>query len=105
MINDKEGVPGSRSGKVSQAICASAMLLARVLNGCRSKRSAEIKTVAPVLFDAVGKAYVVQANVVLFLEEQGRKIISTVAASSCIPTISQYSVVARRCALKMYPMG
>ena len=63
--------------------------------------NAEISLFALVPFDAVGKAYVVQANVILFVEYQERKISNTVAASSCIPTVSQGSVVARRCALKM----
>lgn len=67
--------------------------------------SAEISFFAPVSFDVVGKACVVQANVVLFLEDQERKISSTVAASSCESTVSQCSVVARRCALKIYSTG
>ncbi len=62
---------------------------------------AEISFLAPVPFDVVGKACMVQANAVLFLEDQAEKISSTVTASSCIPTASQCSVVARRCALKM----
>jgi hypothetical protein len=81
------------------------MLLARVLNGCGYKTKAEIRYFARILFDSVGEAYVVQANVVLFLEVQERKISSTVAASSCVSTVSQCSVVARRCALKMYSRG
>lgn len=77
------------------------MLLARVLNGCGYKMNAEISVFAPVPFDVVGKACVVHATAVLFLEDQEEKISSTVAASSCIPTVSQCSVVARRCALRM----
>jgi hypothetical protein len=76
------------------------MLLARVLNGCWCKMKAEISYFAPVPFDDV-----VQANVVLFLEDQEAKISSTVAASSCISTVSQRSVVARRYALRVYSTG
>lgn len=67
--------------------------------------SAEIRFFAPAPFDTVGEVYVVKTSVILFQEDQERKISSAVATTSCIPTASQYGVVARRCALKMYSTG